>query len=305
LPQQWPRISLVINGDGKNVLTRGRLNFPKPLPFEIEPWHIPTNLLHEPLQSFTAVQGLKSWLSSLPLWQDLKAGVAPNQLFCWAQSAAPFMAYAAAPLADANSAITKLAPAIMDGFNPLLASNRMGKWERATDSDGVVWNRAPIISPFVQSLSLTEGRFLFAGLTALSRTNGPPPAGTLHELSMLPNAVYFDSEITAPRLEGWVFTSQLFRVILRRVQLSPEGNVIAWLKNAGPLLGISTTRVTKTSPTELSLARTSALGLTSIELHILADWLESSQFPFRLHSAVAKLPPIRQDRTNSSPSLSH
>jgi hypothetical protein len=95
LPQSWPRISLAISGDGQNVLTRGQVNFPKPLPFEIEPWNIPTNLLHEPVHSFTAAQGLKPWLSSLPAWEKLHAGAPPNQLFCWAQGGSPFMAYAA------------------------------------------------------------------------------------------------------------------------------------------------------------------------------------------------------------------
>ena len=35
LPQDWPGVSLAINGNGKNVVTRGHLNFSKPLPFEI------------------------------------------------------------------------------------------------------------------------------------------------------------------------------------------------------------------------------------------------------------------------------
>lgn len=304
LPQEWPRIRLAINGDGENVLTRGKLNFAKPLAFRIEPWNIPTNLIHEPVQSFTAVQGLKPWLSSLPFWQDLKAGPPPNQLFCWAQSGSPFLGYSAAPLSDASGAMSKLGPAIMQRFNPLLATNRMGKWERAPDSDGVLWNRVPIIFPFIRSIGLTQGHFLFAGLAPLAVTNTAPPFATLQELLAQPNLVYFDREITGPRLEGWMFLSQLFRVIFRRVQLPSEAEAVAWFKAAGPTLGNSLTTITQTSATELSLARTASLGLTAFELHLLADWLESPQFPLKTHTAVAKLPPLppRRPRANGSPS---
>ena len=58
LPAGLPRLTLSAIGDGGNVRTAGQLNFPKPLPFELEPWNIPTNLIHEPLVSFTAVQGV-------------------------------------------------------------------------------------------------------------------------------------------------------------------------------------------------------------------------------------------------------
>jgi hypothetical protein len=283
---------LNITGDGTNVLTRGQLSFAKPLPFEIEKWNIPTNLIQEPIQSFTAIQGLKPWISSLASWEKLHTGSAPNQLFCWAQSGSPFLGYAAAPLLNGSSAMSKLGPAIIDAFNPLLASNRMGKWERATNSDGVVWNRAPIIYPFVQSTSLAKESFLLAGLTPRIIANTTPPLGTFHQLSAVTNLVYFDSEITGARLEAWMFTSQLFRIILRREQLPAEAKVIAWFRAVGPKLGNSVTMATKVAPTELSLTRTSTLGLTSIEFQILADWLESPEFPFHLRSTVAKLPPL-------------
>lgn len=291
LPQDWPRITLALNGDGKNVVTRGHLNFSKPLP-EIEPWQIPTNLFHEPIHSFTAVQSLKPWLASLPEWQNLHAGTPPNQLFCWAQAGSPFLDYAAAPLADAKSAMAKIGPAIMDRMNPMLATNRMGQWERDTNSDGLMWERVPILFPFIKSVEIAGGHYLLGGLSHLSATNTQPPKATLQELLSKPNVVYFDREITGPRNEASIYLSQLFRIIFRRAQLPAEGNALAWLKASGQLLGNSATTVTKTAPTELSLARTSTIGLTAFELQVLADWLDSSHFPFQPHTVVAKLPPL-------------
>jgi hypothetical protein len=104
-----------------------------------------------------------------------------------------------------------------------------------------------------------------------------------------------------------MYLSQLFRIILRRDQLPSDGNALIWLKACGPMLGSSATTVTKTSPTELSLVRTSTIGLTGVELHVLADWLESSHFPFQPHTVVAKMPPFppRRSGANSPAATGH
>jgi hypothetical protein len=301
--EDCPAVSLAVNGDGKNVLTRSEVHFSKPLPFEIEPWNIPTNLIHEPLHGFTAVQGLKSWLTSIPAWVDLQAGAAPNQLFSWDQGGTPFLMYAAAPLSSAPEVMTKLGPRIMDSFNPFMATNRMGKWERSTNSDAVVWTRVPVINPFVQSINLSGGSFLFTGMTPLAITNTPPPAGTLSDLFGRTNLVYFDRELTGPRVGAWMFVGQLLRIIFRRDQLPSESDSVAWLKVLGPLLGESKTVAIKTGPTDLSITRKSTFGFTAPELHALGDWFESSEFPLRPYSVVAKLPPLPARRRGASKPL--
>jgi hypothetical protein len=189
--------------------------------------------------------------------------------------------------------MAKLGSGIMVSVNSVLATNRMGRWEHATDSDGVVWSRSPIIAPFVHSVGIHAGDFIFGGLAPVVITNTPTPAGTLRDLLARPNTVYFDREITSPRVEAWLYISQLFRIIFRRDQLPTTGNAVAFLKAIEPLLGSSETTLVKTSSTELALSRTSTLGLTSFELNLLADWLESTEFPIQLHSIVAKSPPPR------------
>ena len=61
----------------------------------------------------------------------------------------------------------------------------------------------------------------------------------------------------------------------------------AWLKAAEQLLGETTTFVTRENPQRLVLERHSTLGFTALELHLLADWLESPQFPHGLHTLLA------------------
>lgn len=291
LPAGWPEISLNSAGTGERLSTRARLTFPDALQIKLDPWLVPTNLIHEPVQGFTAVRGIKPWLNSLDWWKTLHAPETPNQVIAWSQSGSPFLVYAAAPDAQADKVMTSLGPQIMQSFNPLLASNRMGSWERATSSDGVAW-KGPIISPFVQSTRIANNQFLFTGLSPYILSNGPSPSVTLKELLVETNTVYFDREITGPRLEAWMFISQLSRLILRRAQLPSDGAAITWFRAMGSLLAPSATTAKQTGRETISVARVSTLGLTAAELHVLADWLESSEFPAHLHSSVAKLPAV-------------
>jgi hypothetical protein len=62
---------------------------------------------------------------------------------------------------------------------------------------------------------------------------------------------------------------------------------MAWHKSAGLKLGNSITMTTKTGPAQISFVRSSSIGLTAVELNLLADWLESPRFPVGLHSFLA------------------
>ncbi len=65
---------------------------------------------------------------------------------------------------------------------------------------------------------------------------------------------------------------------------------VAWLKNVGPKLWPTVTDVVQTAPNQLSLKRRSSVGLTALELQLTADWLESPEFPFSLHTLKAPPP---------------
>ncbi len=52
-----------------------------------------------------------------------------------------------------------------------------------------------------------------------------------------------------------------------------------WLTNSAPKLGNTITEVTAVSPTELRAVRRSDLGLTAVELALLARWLDNPAFP--------------------------
>ena len=65
----------------------------------------------------------------------------------------------------------------------------------------------------------------------------------------------------------------------------------AFLKKSAPLQERTTTFLTRTGPAQLGVERYSTTGFNALELHLLADWLESPQFPRGSHTALAPPPP--------------
>jgi hypothetical protein len=102
------------------------------------------------------------------------------------------------------------------------------------------------------------------------------------------NLVYYDWEITGPRVTSGLELGQTARQILRQAQMSLDSASLNWLGVLVPRLGTSATIVSLTAPNQLAFARKSTLGFTALELHLLADWLESPQFPCGLHSMLAQ-----------------
>jgi hypothetical protein len=314
LPADLPRVTLGINGDHEQVHTRAQLNFPKPLPFELEPWNIATNLINEPLVSFTAVQGLRPWVSSSKLWQKLELGTPPNQACLWAQNGPEFLSYLAAPLPDASNLVERATVRLLQGPNTRLAAEGMGQFQRATNGPGVIWDKVIFMTPYLRPVKLSGGDFLYGGLVASPFTNRPPAAELLQTILSTTNLVAYDWELTGVRIDQWLHFGQLLRFALHLAQIPPKSASFAWLKALESRLGNCVTMVTRTGPAQLSVARHSSLSVTAAELNWLADWLESPQFPRGLNTflgektAMPRPKPTRAtggSSTNSAPAAGH
>ena len=300
LPPDLPAVSLAVNGDGAHVLTRCHLTFPQPLTVPLASWNFPTNLLHDPLDSLTAVRGLRPWLASLKIRQDLPLDPLPNQLYFWALPGAPSQAYFAAPVPDAGNQVDRLTEYLLQKSNPWLAAHGYVQLARLPDADGVSWGNMPSIRPFFKSVTAAPGGVIFGGLLPDTRpgTNTqdnlferPPVSRLLDRISAQTNLVYFDWELTGSRLEPCLYLGQIARVVSRHVQLPLNAVSVDWLKAIEPRLGSSITTITCTPTNQLSFARQSTLGFTGAELQLMADWLESPQFPRGLYSLRTPPPP--------------
>lgn len=289
LPAGWPRIFLTLIGDGENVLTRGTLNFASPLNLKLEPWNIPTNLIREPLISFTAVRGLEAKLAAADFWRTLQLGTAPPQMFFWAQAAVPFQSYFAGSLPGAANRVQQLSERLLTEGNAWTATNHMGVFERTPGNRGVLWKNVPFMAPFLQVAPLPPQDFVFGGLFAVanSRTNAALPPELLKQVFTPPNLVMYDWELTGPRVESWLHIGQLFRVMFHKAQLPAKSAGLVWLRAAAPKLGNAVTVVTQPDSRQLAFHRKSTGGFTALELHLLADWAESPDFPAGLHTLRA------------------
>jgi hypothetical protein len=277
-PSTINHLDLTVTGDGGNVITRGKLTFAQPFPVSLEPWHLPVDLMHEPLAGFTAVRGLQSWLATWPPWHDLQIGVPPDQLFFWSLTGSPYQVYLAAPMTGAE--ISALTDRLLQKGNSWLAANGYISFDRASDSNGVVWGNLPDIKPFIKSAGDGSDNWLFAGLLP-DTTNAatPLPAGMIQDVVHRTNLVYYDWEATGPRLQPDLQLAQTARQLARQPQLPLDSASLTWLGMLIPRLGTSATIISRTGPAELTFYRRSTLGLTAPELHLLAGWLESPQFP--------------------------
>jgi hypothetical protein len=295
-PTNSPFVSLGITGDGGNVLTRAELTFPRPLGTAANSWNVPTNLIREPLTSFTAMRAMEPAIASSKLWADFssfagRSNPPPNEFYFWSQGG-PFQTSFAAPTTDAAAWVRELTDQMITKANPWLASHKYVSFERMPDANGFTWGNLATVKPFLTSKEIGGRSFIFGGLLANAdlATNAPVRAGLVGEFAAQTNLVYFDWELTGQRVEPWLYITQMARSLLHRAQLPMDSAGANWMGTIKQRLGESKTEITRTGPNQLSFTRKSTVGLTAPELHLLVDWLESPQFPAANYSLSPTTP---------------
>ncbi len=280
-----------MTGDGLNVLMSGRADFSEPLVSDLKPWNIPTNLVDENLCSLTLVRGLKPWLESLPAWNHLQIGPPPDQICFWAMPGLGMLSFFTAPLPDASNAVDRLADLVLQNQHRWIPTNGLAEFERSKTFNGLDWKGLPYMAPFLQSMPVGNQNFVFGG--GMPGTQASPMSlKPLQADLSVTNLVYRDWETTGLRTGQWIYMGQFARFVLHRAQLPVNSPGLLWLKAIPPKLGDSMTDITRTGPNQLSFTRTSSIGLTGVELNLLADWLESPQFPCGLHTFDAPPDPL-------------
>jgi len=285
------RFYLSVTGDGTNVLVHGTADFSQPLALDLKPWDIPADLIDERLASFTIIRGFKPWLESSKAWNNLQIGPPPGQICFWAEQGLPNLSYFSAPCSDASNQVDRLADLVMQKQHSWFPPNGLAKFERATEFNGLQWKGLPYMMPFLRSITVSNQNFIYGGGIPNAAVT-PLSLKTLQVTLSQTNLVYHDWEITGPRIEQWIFMGQFARYVSGKAQMPFESPGLLWLKAIAPKLGESVTDINQTGPSQLSFTRRSALGFTAVELNLLADWLESPQFPVGLHTFLAPPPPM-------------
>jgi hypothetical protein len=292
LPDHFPAIMLNVVGKNPVVATRGTLIFPTELKLNLKPWQIPLGLIRPPFSSFMAIRGIDGWLGSLKAWKDLQVGAPPDQAFCWALHGAAQMTFLAVPLPDATNRVAQISESVMNKYGASFATNDSFGFEKSPDGVGLTWTGVPFLSPYLQAAKTDEGEFAFVGLFPNRPVSPYPfPEPLLNEINTHSNLVYYDWELTGPRVDSLLYVLQFFRFASQKSQLPNEAASTAWLNNTATNFGNSVTELVQTGPRQLSFVRSSSSGFSALELHLLADWLESPQFPRGLNTFLGEPTP--------------
>jgi hypothetical protein len=276
--QDWPRFNFSLTGKGEYLRSQARLTFRDPIGVKLERWRIPLETIRDPLLSFTAVQGFASWLQRQPFFKELGLQTAPNQLYLWGLSVTPFQLQAAVPVADAQSAINQVRKQLPQ-INKILKAHSVGEIHSRTNQPGLYWRGLPLLVPYLDPKREGNQEFLHAGIFPVEAPTTPAPPQLFEQLTGQKDLRYFEWEITQERLALIRPLIQLASMFVTVSSMSTNAAAHMWLDTVEPRLGNTVTEVRETSPHELSLVRTSHLGLNSIELFALANWLGGTNFP--------------------------
>jgi hypothetical protein len=108
------------------------------------------------------------------------------------------------------------------------------------------------------------------------------------------NLVYYDWELTGPRLQEWQI---LGGMIANRAAAQNGGAVDAvstqrsWFSALAASAGNSLTEITRVAPGEFSISRNAPLAFTAAELALLSDWV-CDAYSGPIHPAQPAAPAI-------------
>lgn len=276
-----PRVDLTVSPRGEDLQTRAELSFPEPLAWNPEPWSFPTNIIRDPVISFTAIQGFGPRLKPLLALLGLTNGPAINQACLWALQEIPYQTFAAVPVPDATNVMDTLRVVLPPLFSTKTEGRALGAWTATTNGHALIWEGMPFFGGFMRPAhEETNGGFIFAGLFPNNPRRVFPPPELFYQVLGRTNLAYYDWEIGAERLAAWRNMSQLALMLSEKPQLPPQSAASRWLDVIKTNLGNIGTSVVVSGPDQMTLTRNSPHGFTGFETVLLANWLESTTFPW-------------------------
>jgi hypothetical protein len=295
-PFRLARTSMDVTAGGGRFRTTVQVTYPEAVPWKSQPWRFPKELVCNPMSSFTAAQNIGAYLNTNHTEWHLSSNPLTNQLFCWASREMVLQSCAAWPVANATNALRKLgaeAPALL---NPFLEARNHSQLNWLPKDDRLAWSHMQLTAPSLGAASDTNGDFLLAKVFPLESKRVPPPDQFWNQFQQRGDLVYYDLEMTGERLKQWRLLAELLPVFppptpeddarhqkaAKNAKPSSAGNppqtpmfiTEAWLAElSSPALNNTFTEVTRISPTQLAIVRSSQFLFTGLELVLLSHWL--------------------------------
>lgn len=277
----------------------GKFLFPANITTSLEPWRVPTNTLHQPFTSLTAVRGISGWLDSQKWMADYRISPTPNQLFVWALRGLGFQTFAAIPRANAADALNQASARLETAIASAKTKNEMQfplSLERTNHQTTLVG--LPFIAPYLEAVNSSAGQFLLAAaFPNTPKSAGPIPPDLFTRLAQK-NLLFYHWEITAERIPTLLQLSQFTLMVSWHKQLEEHSAGLKWIQAIGGQLGNTVTEVFQTAPDEMTFTRKAPGAFTAVELFALANWLEADNFP----GCNLKMPPrVNKFKKNKAP----
>jgi hypothetical protein len=165
--------------------------------------------------------------------------------------------------------------------NPVLKERDHSQLKWSRPASRIVWDKSPLMTPFLRVAPQTDGNYLEAGLFFPEEQGNPAPPDLWAQFENRSDLVYYNWELTGHRVRQWRLICQVIRLLapdLDRVKPAPEAAppvmaVEDWLGGLESELGNTVTEVTRTAPDELTVTRSAPFVFTGLELVWLSHWL--------------------------------
>ncbi len=257
-------------------------------------WNLPTNIITDPLSHLTAIRNSEKIFENMPHWNEIAPQAnAPKQLYIYNYDV-PFYTILLGSSETAPADVPKMGNGITACLSKYFPEIRNPlQFAVNTNNVEVGWVGWPMLTPTLRAVSDNKQNYLMAG-TVAALPKGTPLAPELwNAISKNPKLFFYSWELTGHTLPQWQMLFPLVKMELSKPEpivrtgrkdltkgktaasknSSPESKVFNWTIAARQYLGNCITRAEQTSPKELLIERNASIGLSSLELWILTEWL--------------------------------
>ena len=272
-------MTMRVNAESDYVRTLAEFISASPIHLAHDAWKIPTNIISEPLVSFTAVRGARPFLREMKLVRDLELDPVPDQVVVWGQRIMNGQTMIAVPAENADRRMTSLASNLPSAIISRMNGQSTGNIYWKSNQFELGWAGLPVILPFARALQTNGQQYLVAGLFPYLMETNPPPPELYQQLFEQEDVLYYDWEITEHRLIHNRHYYQMIDIFSDRHTIKTDAPVFVWMSDVHARLGNAVTEGRMDGPRKIRFSRRSHLGLTGFELVTFMRWLHSDGFP--------------------------
>jgi hypothetical protein len=289
-------IRITVAPEEDNLQIEAKIVEAEAIPWQSDPWQIPKELMRGQVISFTAGQNVAAFLDVDPALSRLDGSPLTNQFYFWALDQVPLLNFMVWPVTDASNTLQRLAAEAPAAMNPELKRFNGTELSWFPEARKLVCRNMRLFVPVLEAVQDKDGQFLFLSSFPWSSKGKPAPDALLGQIRGRTNLVYYDWELTGRRLMEWQILRGMIANRSRAQKSEGEDTTLIendWLAGVETLAGNTVTEITHVAPNELLATRKAPIGLTSLELALLADWIcDANSGPIHSAPPVGKTPPI-------------